>query len=468
MKMLSNRGFCALLTLFTLVNTAFSQYWEEADSPFFMPAPTLVYADTFNDQLLVMGGLPVTLGNQSYLGLLGYHGGQWDTLGWFGNQVKTAIVYHDTLIVAGGFDFMENNTIGQIACYVDGIWHPYGDFVDGFSGGLIQRLRIVDGVLYAMGLYDTADGQLCKGLAQRIGGHWEPVPAWAELDLNAEPWLSDIIRYQGKLMVSGNFYTTGFALSDLAQYNGTTWVSTCNGCFAGGQDGVAALREYQGFLYAAGIFFYATGNAGQGIMRWDGAQWYPLKPPEEGVLQNINYSDQYSPSIFDMQVHDGLMYIGGGFKFVDHVATPAGICAWDGTDFCVLEGEPFSDSYAPFTFFQDTLYGGTGSGAPDITMRGIVRYLGELCANTIGVEEHAAVVEPLQFAWSTTGELAVLGLEDGPHQIEVYDAQGRLVLDRQVQSKAGRSDAVQFSQCEAAVYLVVVNHERTGRLVPIR
>ncbi len=465
MKTRNIRSFWSLLTCFTMATSTSAQYWEETGSPVYTPAPTIVYADSVHDWLLVAGQGPFI--DNMYFPLMRYDGTQWDTLGLFGNQIRSAIVYHDTLIVGGGFTFMAGSNIGQIAYYADGIWHPYGEFADQWGDGLIQRLRLVDGDLYALGQFENVDGQFCNGLAKRVGGHWEPMPGWANLNFTIDTRLGDIIRYQGKLVVAGAFHNPELSLMNMLQYDGGEWLPVCTNCLHGGQDGVGALIEYEGDLYAGGIFFYATGNAGQGIMRWDGEQWYPLKPMGEG-LQNINYSDQYSPSIIDLKVREGLLYIGGGYKFVDHVATPAGICAWDGTDFCILQGEPFSDYYAPFDFYHDTLYGGTGPGVDDPALRGAIRYLGELCTSTVGVEENAAVAKPLQVVWSPTGELAVLGLSDGTHQLKVYDAQGRLVLDQQITSTAGRGGSVNFSERGAAVYLVVVDHERTGRLVPLR
>jgi hypothetical protein len=50
----------------------------------------------------------------------------------------------------------------------------------------------------------------------------------------------------------------------------------------------------------------------------------------------------------------------------------------------------------------------------------------------------------------------------------VYDAQGRLVLQQAVRSNAGRSEAVLLRDRSAALYLLVVDNQCTGRLVPIR
>ncbi|MBP9079893.1 MAG: hypothetical protein KBF80_06555, partial [Flavobacteriales bacterium] len=419
---------------------AFSQ-WENAGLPGGNHNVNMVYTDSLHDWLLVaLQNQEIVVEDTGYFPLCHYNSVDWDTLGLFGNLVRTAVVYHDTLIVGGSFDHVRSSTAVSIACYADGAWHPYGTFSNGVSQGVIQRLRVIDGTLYALGIFETADGQYCQSLAQRVGGHWEPVPGWTELTLNANPWLMEIIRYQGKLIVSGNFSSQDLTLKDMLQYEGTAWVPVCNGCLMGGMDGVGSMVEYQGYLYVGGIFFYATGNAGQGIMRWNGQQWSSLGPVGDG-LQVINYSDQYSPDIHQLQVRDGLLYIGGYYDFVDHQPVPAGICTWDGWAYCLLEGEPFAERCAPFAFYHDSFYGAIDN-AP-ASFGGLVRYTGELCTFT-GVEEATIREDALRIAWSPSGELTLLGLADGLHALRVYDAQGRLVLDQLVNSSAGRSDVVPF------------------------
>lgn len=442
---------------------AFSQ-WEGTDiNP---TSLSLVYTDSLHDWLLVaVQGQPMTINDSAYLPMLRYNGLAWDTLGLFGHYVRTAVVYHDTLFVGGVFDYVRNSTASNIAYYANGAWHPYGTFTNQIEHGLVQRLRVVDDTLYAVGQFEYADGQFCQGLAKRVGAHWEPVQGWPDLALNADPWLMDIIRYQGKLVVAGNFSSQDMTLKDMLQYNGTAWVPVCTGCLMGGAENPAVLAIYQDDLYVGGGFFYATGNAGQGIMRWNGQQWSSLRPPGEG-LQNINYSDQYSPSIMDLQVHDGLLYIGGYFFFVDHLPTPAGICAWDGWAYCMLEGEPFADRGAPFAFHHGDLYVATDN-APQVDLRGLVRYTGEYCTFS-GVEDATATAPGLQVVWSPNGELTLLDLSDGPHTVKVYDAQGRLVLEQAVQSQAGLSEPVSLREQRAALYLLVVNNQRTARVVPIR
>ena len=463
------RYLLAMALACTLLAPASSQYWEEAGLPAYTPAPSLVYTDTLHDWLLAAGQTPIFVDPNygSCLGLFRYNGLDWDTLGLFGNKVNTAVVYNDTLIVGGGFEYMQDTAIAHIAYYAEGGWHPYGTFGDQWGSGMVQRLRVIDGELYAVGGFEQADGQLSNGLAKRVGGHWEPMPGWPAIDFTFDPWLHDIIRFQGKLMVAGNFTVSGTAMKDLLQYDGSAWVAGCNGCLQGGAENPHVMAIYQDELYVGGGFYYASGNAGQGIMRWDGEEWNSVGAVGDGI-QLYDNSDQYTPSVLDLQVRDGLLYIGGAFRFADHVPVPAGICTWDGAEFCVLEGEPFSIYYAPFDFYHDTLYGGTSEGLDDPAMRGVIRYLGELCANTTGVEEETATAPGLQVTWTSHKDFTLLGLSDGHHTLKVYDAQGRLVLEQAVQSQAGRTNAVPLREAGASIYLVVVDNQRTGRLVPIR
>ncbi|MCO6481408.1 MAG: hypothetical protein J5I62_01305, partial [Flavobacteriales bacterium] len=164
-----------------------------------------------------------------------------------------------------------------------------------------------------------------------------------------------------------------------------------------------------------------------------------------------------------LEVYQDRLFIIGGMRFVNHLPTP-GIASWDGTDFCTLGGgdnPPVAAS--SFTFYHDSLYMSVGSNFPG---RGLVRYLStdftHECS-TLGWEELTGPGTTLQAHWSPTQGLALLGLSDGPHELRVFDAQGRLVLHRQVQSVAGRSQTIPFNPPGSALYLAVVDGRQAAR-----
>jgi len=447
---------------------ASAQLWAEAGVPAWNPAPSVCYADTISDWLIVAAQMNMYIDSlHAYWPLFRYDGANWDTLGLFGNVVHSAVTYHDTLVVAGGFQWMRDDSISRIACYANGQWHPFGDFNCGIEGAAIRRLRVVDGDLYALGIFCYADGQQCNGLAKRVGGHWEPVPGWAQLDFMGDPWVRDIIRFQDRLVVCGNFNFNvgGPWWKDILQYDGTAWGPVCDHCLQGGYESLVVMAEYRGELYVGGLFYFSSGNAGQGIMRWDGETWRALGTPNGG-LQFYNYSDQYSPSVGDFKVRDGLLYISGGYRYVEHMPVAAGICTWDGTNFCLPEGEHFSDFYMPIDFYHDTLYGGTGGDAP-IALRGLIRYTGtfDQCS-TLGIAGHGPAPKPLRAAWSPSEGLVLHGLSDGLHQVRLYDARGRLVLAQEVPSREQRSVAIGLPQADMAVYMAVVDGRQGVRFIP--
>ncbi len=85
-----------------------------------------------------------------------------------------------------------------------------------------------------------------------------------------------------------------------------------------------------------------------------------------------------------------------------------------------------------------------------------------------GVNDPIPLHQQVRTAWTSPKDFTLLGLSDGPHTLKVYDAQGRVVLEQAVQSQAGLSEPVCLREQRAALYLLVVDNQRTGRLVPIR
>lgn len=272
----------------------------------------------------------------------------------------------------------------------------------------------------------------------------------------------DIIRFLDRLLVCGNFNSPDFTQRDLLQFDGSNWVPACDGCLGGNMDSAAELIIYQDQLYVGGRFVYAGNSVGQGIMRWDGEEWYSLGLVGGG-LQTINYSDQYSPSILKMLIRDGLLFIAGGFRFANHM-TASGIVTWDGTDFCTLEGGSFTDACSGMDFYHDTLYVGTSPFA-DVG-QGLVRYLGayEVECSTLGVDEVPDAEAALRVAWDPAGSFTLLGLSDGPHELRVFDPQGRLVLRQHVHSLAGRSAVIPFSRAPCAIYPVMLDRRQVVKL----
>jgi len=445
------------------MSPAIAQHWEPAGVPGSMISPYICYSDTVNDALYVGGNSYILVNGIQYSPLYRYQDDHWDTLGLFGNVTKTAIVYHDTLIVGGGFSTVEDSAIEEIACYANGSWHPYGSIQ-----GDVTRLRIINEELYVLGIFYNADGHFCNGLAKRVGGHWENVGVLPQFNGDGSAWFHDAISYQGRLVATGNFTSADGTINDIMEYDGDAWQPICE-CLSGGVSGGGSLIVYQGDLYLGGVFYYGSGNAGQGLMKWDGEQWSMVGQPGGG-LQLYDHSDAYSPSILDFKIQDGLLLVCGGFYFADHLPA-SGIASWDGNHWCSLGGS-IPNGVTAMAFYHDSLYVGCGGpNADGQLVNGVARFIGssyqENCAD-VGIAEAVQENGELHVLPTAPGSIALTGLSDGPHELRVYDAEGRQVVSNQIHSTGGRSDEVDMQQCRSALYIIRVDGVRSVKFIPLQ
>jgi len=454
----------ACLAAICLAAPASSQWlWVDAGPPLATLDNAFVCdVDTVNDLFYVGGGNTVSGMGLDQVPLFCYNGQRWDTVGWFGSMVNAAVLYHDTLVVGGAFERVQGQAVKYIACYVGGAWHPYGDFTYGTDGCDIYSLRVIEDTLYAVGLFRNADGMYCNGLAKRVGGHWEPVGpvpqfAWA-------PLVYDIAKFQGKLVVSGSLSIPEDSICDVMQLVDGVWRPVGDNFMCGGFDMGGKLAVYKGELYLGCQSYYSSSTPGQGIMRWDGIQWRALGTPGLG-LQVEPYVNGYPAQVKTLKVYGDLLYISGWFASVDLMPS-MGVAIWDGQNYCIPDCGPHILAHPWWStnvaVYHDSLY------LSSIWGTGLTRYAStdilHQCS-TLGIAGHGPAPEPLRVAWSPSEGLVLHGLSDGLHQVQVFDAQGRLVLDTRARSASGRTEGIALQGEGAALYMVVLDHERAVQFV---
>jgi len=144
-----------------------------------------------------------------------------------------------------------------------------------------------------------------------------------------------LAEYNGELYAGGLFNTAGGspALS-IAKWNGQSWSPVGNGILGGGQ--VYTLAVYNNELYAGGTFNSNAGNAGDYIMKWDGSQWKSLGSGTDG---NVIY----------IYPHGSELIIGGNFS------TAGGISANKIAAFSNITDVP-DDENLPYEFSLNQNY----------------------------------------------------------------------------------------------------------------
>lgn len=414
--------------------------WVPAGVPFLTTEMRNIYTDTVADAIYFCGASSID-GDFNFEdeGISVYSNGDWDTLGVFSNMPECIVRWGDTLVVGGGFPHINGLPMPYCAGWVAGQWVPFGDFQEVGP----YKFRIIDGDLYAIGAFVHVDGHLCNGLAKRVGGEWENVGSMAGVMQN---YLSDLTKYDGHLIMAGAVGFNWTSARGVAILNDTTWEPLGPGIVGTWGQG-RALAVYQGDLYVGGAIDINDGNAGHGIMRWDGNQFHPVGDGFQGM-----YNDFSMPTgAVAMQVRNGLLYCSGQFRYAGHV--PAmGVATWDGTNWCGFGGD-LGLVVGSFDFYHDTLFVGPFHEAEGVDVNCAAKYIGsypDTCSQTttaiaqslIGVgKELLLVVSPDHLQVDLPG-----GAE--PVSISLHDAQGRLVdqaLGRHVVFRtSGTANALYF------------------------
>ncbi|MBK7554027.1 MAG: hypothetical protein IPI55_05390 [Flavobacteriales bacterium] len=402
-------------------------YWAPAGLPGNAAPMAQVYANDAHDTIYYCGRTVLDTG--SYWAaknpVLRYAAGGWDTLGYIYTPIiKSVVLYHDTLIAGGSFIFLDDGTPAEgIAYWADSTWQLYGDL-----DHAVWKLRVLDDTLYAVGSFDMADGQPANGIARRQGGQWVPV---GQLPADEMNWW-DVTKYQGRLITLGNGYING--LRGIYELVNDEW-SVLGPGFTGGISGAQSMVEFQGDLYVGGQILLQEGNAGQAIMRWDGAQFHPVGT---GLQTYFNDFSSISNAVC-MTVHDDLLWVGGGFHYASGVEAH-GVATWDGERWCgvpgALFGEQWEGAYS-MDFYYDTLFVACGDTADGQYVNQGAKFIGtsyvDSCGAPMGIPAIAVPDQSQLIVWpDASGQWSVIGAIPGMQPLVIYDAVGRATLRSQV------------------------------------
>lgn len=449
----------SILGLLSLLGHATSaQSWAAAGQPGKPSMFQEVVSNAAKDTIYIMGDMWVDQQLDPFWNApLRYCNSQWDTLGYIKGTLMTGAVYRDTLFVAGNLVTVDGQPCtGGVAYWDESTgWHPAGDL-----GNSVRQLRVFDDELYAVGGFLEADGTPSQGVAKRVGNTWVGIGQIA--DPNA--FFIDIAKYNGTLVVIGAAFVNG--LKGIMYLNGNDWLPLGPG-IQGGTMGARSLMVYNGDLYVGGQFNMSGGNAGQDIMRWDGTQFHPLGLGLQRQLGNFtSFSDAER-----MVVHDGLLWVGGGFFYAGGVPA-AGVAIWDGTQWCGVPGDlTTGGGVHNMDFYYDTLFVSCGWTVDGDSVWQAAMFIGsnyvDTCSGPVGQQEHLI---PASEVFVTFGQdtWTFWGLSAGQHDVQLHDMSGRCVWLGTVRSTQGTGTIPAVGGLSGGVYSLSVNGRNVGRFVSAR
>ncbi|GDX53484.1 hypothetical protein LBMAG27_25310 [Bacteroidota bacterium] len=233
-----------------------------------------VNALTVYNGKLIAGGQFSTAGSTPVLNLAQWNGTSWtDVNGDVGSIVSALTVYNNDLIVGGYFTDADGFSANYIVGYDGNGWFNLGSGMGG-GQGQVMALNVYGSELIAAGFFTTAGGIAADHIAKWNGISWSTLGtgiAWITYSLGT---------YNGDLIAGGLFSNAGSVTANsIAKWNGSSWSSLGSGmgATAVGYNYVFALADYNGSLYAGGMYLTAGGITANGIAKWDGNTWTDLQ-----------------------------------------------------------------------------------------------------------------------------------------------------------------------------------------------
>lgn len=308
------------------------------------------------------------IGDFTYIGPINSWGiaqynNQWDSvpggigLSQFGNcpntmQYGDMAWYKNKLYIGDAEKYHNKQKTGCLGIWNGDSWDslPGNPFLNPTNNANYDRpiytLNVIDDTLYIGGFFDSVAHISTNGVVKFDGTNFH------SLNFPSPPALGNIIycleKYKNEIYIGGNLTDSANAqvqknLFRIFRYNGTTWYSVGNGV-RGGNAQVNSMVVYKGWLYVAGEFNKADGNAGNNIMKWDGNNWASIPNGIEGTDGEVK----------KLLVHNNKLYVFGSFDNAGDIPASR-MAVYDGSQWCDLGGQTYGYVKSA-TFFKDTLY----------------------------------------------------------------------------------------------------------------
>lgn len=212
-----------------------------------------------------------------------------------------------------------------------------------------------DGKIVVSGEFDRIGSKSISGVAAWNGTEWEALGMGLSGSiLGSAPVIfpHQLLEFEGDLIVAGNFLRAdGIDVNGVARWDGVSWSAMGDGFDAPAY----GLGIWMGDLYAGGEFDFSGATAVKKIAKWNGSDWIPA---EFGVAGTSGFS-----FVHTFYTND-ILYVGGGFDRFSSTSTGevpvSGIFSWDGVNALFYDGGPGYDIEA-ILVYEDSLWAGGGS-----------------------------------------------------------------------------------------------------------
>ncbi len=278
-----------------------------------------------------IGGQFNRAGHQAAWDIAVWDGSAWSAVGVMAqpqysdsSTTVNALALKGSLLYAGG-DFTALSPISAkgIAVWNGQTWSELGGGVartESYNSASVQAIAVVGAKVYVGGIFDRA-GQLPVSNIARWDGHaWSDMAGGIDCGSGGSCYGSNrpvqaIAVVGSDVYVGGDFSHAGGVLTpSLARWDGSAWWPVGKGGFGNYYSTpiISALASNGSSLFVGGTFTSIDGVSANNLVKWDGANWFPLGSGEQNGVRGMSYS--YSPAaVSGIGVTNRDVYVGGSF-----------------------------------------------------------------------------------------------------------------------------------------------------------
>lgn len=261
----------------------------------------VVYALCVYKGILYAGGSFATAGGKPVNNIAAWNGTSWSAVGSGVNEdgIWSLTVFNNLLIAGGIFDSAGGNSANNIASWNGSAWAALGS---GFNN-LVRAVCGYDSVLYAAGDFTNSGSTVLNSVAQWNGS------AWTAMGAGIDPYITSITAGSAGIFFGGYFNTAGgMPINGIAQWNGKGWSGLGKGI---DHYEVFALYENNGVLYVGGDFDSAGSINSEDMAIWTGSNW------DSAGFGKVFYNTA-DTGVYALVNYNGSIYAGGIFRIVDN------------------------------------------------------------------------------------------------------------------------------------------------------
>jgi hypothetical protein len=273
---------------------------------------------------------------QSSSGLVKWNGSDFVNIGFAG--AAFALVSDGTNLYVGGVFTNAGGVLNTNVARYDGTnWYAMGGvgFYNGTLSSYVNVLELHNGLLYAGGIFTNAGPVAATNVAVWNGSSWSSLGTGSANGVNGTV---SALAFQGDdLYVGGNFGVAGgVSAFGIARWSGGSWSALGAGC----RGGVQCIGVLGSDIYVSGGFTNVGGVNARELAKWDGFGWSTW-PTTDGVfvypLNDVGNK---------MVVNNGSLYIGGVFNQAGDVIANH-VVRYDGANFYPLGTKPANGFATP-------------------------------------------------------------------------------------------------------------------------